>query len=159
MPLQSLTECFTGRQHKIFKQSWKGKQNCATWPYNIPRDTRATKHITDSTLSLLSEEHTSRLNYQPHVKHISGLSLSAYPFLQWPVTRIEILAYFPIAAAKESDVMMLSTWKEEYLLSIISFTFILPFNLKCACCPGQIPFKIFPAWNGLVYLTAPALEF
>lgn len=122
-------------------------------------DTRAMKHITVSTLSLLSEEHTSRWNYQPHVKHTSGLSLSAYPFLQWPVTRIEILAYFPIAAAKASDVMMLSTWKEAYLLSIISFTFILSFNLKCACCPGQIPFKIFPAWNGLVYLTAPTLEF
>lgn len=39
--------------------------------------------------------------------------------------------------------MMLSTWREEYLLSIISFTFILPFNLKCACCPTQTPFKVF----------------
>ena len=72
MPLQSLTECFTGRQHKIFKQSWKGKQNCATWPYNVWRDTRAMKHITDSMLSLLSEEHTGRLDYQSPVKYTSG---------------------------------------------------------------------------------------
>lgn len=67
MTLLPLTVCFTGRQQKIFKQSWRGKQNYGNWPRNVPRDPRATKHITDSML-LLQIEHTGRLNYKPHVK-------------------------------------------------------------------------------------------
>lgn len=144
MPLLSLTVCFTGRQQKIFKQSWMGKQNYGNWPHNVPRDLRATKHITDSML-LLRIEHTGRLNYKPHVKctYSSRIVFECIPLPA--MTRLEKNrnTCFPTAAAEENDVMILSTWREEYLLSIISFTFTLPFNLKNACCLGQISFNVF----------------
>lgn len=98
-----------------------------------------------SSLSSLSEKHSSKLNHQPHVKDTSGSGIVMECTLLPPMAchRLEIMAYFPVAKEKERDVTMLSTWREDYLLCTISFTFILPSNLKCACWPGQIPFKIF----------------
>lgn len=98
-----------------------------------------------SSLSSLSEEHSSRLNHQPHVKATSGSGIAMECTLLPPVAwhRIELLAYLPVATEKERGVTMLSTWRKDYPLCIISFTFILPSNLKSVCWPGQIPFKIF----------------
>lgn len=131
------------RQCKIFEQSWKGKQDCAAWPCSVGRDVRATD--ASPVQSDLPEGHSSTWNHQPHGKDTSGSGTVMERTLLPPVAchRIELLAYCTVATEKESDVTMLSTWREDYLLPIISFTFILPSSLKCVCWLRQIPFKIF----------------